>query len=99
MSQERRRPMKAKLSSRLSPGAKKQLLSAREGEVLHSLLQVAPTANVPGLCQELEAVGAAVRSWMEETRLMSIDIPAERLADVADLQGVTYVEAGTKYFR
>ena len=89
--------MKTKLSSRLSPGAKKQLLSAREGEILHSLLQVSPTADVPSLRQDLAAVGAAVRSWMEETRLMSVDIPAERLTEVADFRGVTYVEAATKY--
>ena len=91
--------MKARLSSRLSPGAKKQLLGAAEGDRFHGLLQVAPTANLPVLRRELAAVGATIQSWMEEARLMSVDVPAARLAEVADLQGVTYVEAGTRYSR
>lgn len=91
--------MKVKLSSRLSPGAKKQFLTARSGEVFQGLLQIAPTADLPNLHQELEAVGASVQSWMEETRLMRVEVPTERLAEVADLRDVTYVEAGTKYQR
>ena len=89
--------MKTRLSSRLSPGAKKQFLSAGTGDTFQGLLQVAPTADIPSLHRELAAVGGTVRSWMEETRLMSVEIPAERLPEVADFQGVTYVEAGTKY--
>ena len=91
--------MKAKLSSRLSPQAKRQFLTAAEGDVFHGLLQIAPTADVSGLRQDLTEVGATVQSWMEETRLMSVDVPAERIGDVADLHGVTYVEAGTRYSR
>lgn len=91
--------MKAKLSSRLSPTAKKQLLSAREGDMCQGLLQIAPAADVPSLRRDLAAVGASVQSWMEETRLMSVQVPAERLGEVADLQGVTYVEAAGKYQR
>jgi len=91
--------MIARLSSRLSPGAKKQLMGAADGELFHGLLQVAPTADVPVLRRELAAAGATIKSWMEEARLMSIDVPADRLAEVADLRGVTYVEAGTRYSR
>jgi hypothetical protein len=91
--------MKARLSSRLSPGAKKQLLSAGQGQVLKSLLSVAPAADVRDLRRELAACGATVHSWMEEARLLSVDIPVERLAEVADLPGVVYVEAETRYSR
>lgn len=91
--------MKVKLSSRLSPGAKKEFLAARGAEVFHGLLQVAPAADLPDLRQNLAAIGGTVQSWMEEARLMSVDVPARRLPEVADLKGVTYVEAGSKYSR
>ena len=89
--------MKVHLSSRLSPGAKKRLLGAAPGEVVRCLLSVAPAADVGELQRALAERGATVGSWVEETRLLSADVPAERLGEVADLPGVVYVEAATGY--
>jgi len=91
--------VKTRLSGRLSPGAKKRLLAAAPGDVVRCLLSVAPAADVEALRRALAEHGATVQSWLEETRLLSADVPAERLAEVADLPGVVYVEAATGYSR
>lgn len=90
--------MKTRLSGRLSPAAKKQLLTGA-GRPVQALLQVAPVADLPALCEQLAALGAAAGSWMEETRLLSAEVPADRLAEVAELEGVVYVDAATAYRR
>jgi hypothetical protein len=91
--------VKTRLSSRLSPGAKKRLLAAVPGEVVRCLISVAPATDVDGLRRALAERGATVHSWVEETRLLTAEIPAERLAEAGDLPGVVYVEAATGYSR
>jgi hypothetical protein len=90
--------MKTRLSGRLSPEAKKRFLTAAE-EPVSALLQVAPTADLPALRASLEAAGGRLGSWMEETRLLSVEIAAGRLEEVADLPGVAYVDAATAWRR
>jgi len=66
---------------------------------VNALLQVAPTADLPALRTSLEACGGRVGSWMEETRLLSVELPAGQLGEVADLPGVVYVDAATAWRR
>lgn len=95
----RRPSMKHRLSNRLSPAAKKAALTAPPGEPVHVLLQVAAGTDPEALRRGLEALGAKVSSWMEETHLLAAAVPASRLEEAADLPGITYVEAGAAYRR
>jgi hypothetical protein len=91
--------MKYRISSKLSPKAKKALLTAREGQRLSCLLEVSPSRNVQGLRRELEALGGEIKSWTEETHSMSVEMDASNLEDLANLEGVVYVETGERYSR
>lgn len=89
--------MKHRLSNRLSPGAKKRFLAGAPEEPVRCLLQVAPAADAPALRRGVEALGGTVQSWMTETRLLGVQVPAGTLAALADLPGVAYVDAETPY--
>jgi hypothetical protein len=89
--------MALRLPNNLSPRARKRLLMARVGEVDRALIQVAPTANLDKLQRWVHEAGGTVRSWSDETRLMSVDLPAYRFGDLAAFDGVDYVEVGGRY--
>lgn len=89
--------MKHRLSSRLSPRAKKMALTGGEEVPVRALIQVAPAADPDELRGALAAVGAEAGSWSSETRLLVAEIPAGALARVAELPGVVYVEAESPY--
>jgi hypothetical protein len=89
--------MAVRLPGNLSPRAKKRLLMAGEDEVDRALVEVAPTANIAKLRRWVHEAGGTVRSWTDETRLMSIELPARRFGDLAALDGVDYVEVGGKF--
>ena len=91
--------VKARLSRRLSPQARKLVLRQSREESVRALVQVAPTADLEALRAELEGHGAKVSSWMEETRLLTIEVDVGHLAEVAELPGVTYVDVATAYRR
>lgn len=86
-----------KLSSKLSPKAKKALLSAEGGEQVSCLLQIAPSQNVNALRRQVESLGGTIRSWMEETHLLSVDLDASQLNQLVDMDGVIYIETGERY--
>jgi hypothetical protein len=88
--------MNYKLSNKLSPRAKKAMLMAGEGQRLSCLLQVSPSRNVQKLRRELEEMGGSIKSWTEETHLMSVEMDASHLSDMADLEGVVYIETGER---
>jgi len=89
--------MKHKLSGNMSPKAKKTFLrSASEGRVA-SLLQMASNADEMRLRQGVENLGGKVRAWQPEMGTATADIDANRLAELAELDGVVYVEVGESY--
>ncbi|MCH9647322.1 MAG: hypothetical protein K0U98_03725 [Deltaproteobacteria bacterium] len=89
--------MRFRLSRRLSPAAKKALLRRDPEELLGALLDLTAAAEVEGFAEALEALGGSVSCSLPETHQLSVEIPAGRLADLADLRGVAHVELGTPY--
>lgn len=85
------------LPRNLSPRAKKSLLTATGDEVVRVLVQVAPIADDDALEQQIVEVGGTVGSRIGETRQLTVDLPARRLGELADLDGVVYVETGEPY--
>lgn len=88
-----------KLPRSLSPKAKKRFLTAPADEPVRCLLQVARADDERPLRQRIEALGGTVQAWMEETRQMTVTLPAGRLGEVADEDAVVYVETGETYRR
>lgn len=91
-------PMAQKLSSKLSPKAKKAVLMGAGGAVV-GLVQMAPNAERADLEREVHALGGSVESWTAEAGLAAIEIPTARLNELAELDGVVYVEIGERYQR
>lgn len=91
--------MSLPLSKRLSPSAKKIVLRATGDEKVSSLVQVAPSINYAAFCQGVQQRGGAVRSWLPEANLATVEIGVSHLSELADMNGVVYVEAGQTYRR
>jgi hypothetical protein len=65
--------------------------------VVSGLVRLTPSADVADLQAKIAALGGKVRASMTEADLLSVEVPASRLSDLADLPGVSYVEAGERY--
>lgn len=91
-------PMAQNLSSKLSPKAKKAVLLGAEEPVV-CLVQLGPAAERADLERNVRALGGSVQSWNAETDLAAIEISTSRLSELAELDGVVYVEVGERYQR
>lgn len=91
-------PMAQRLSSKLSPKAKKAVLMDSGGAVV-GLVQMAPSTERADLEQEVRRLGGNVESWIADTGLAAIKIPTAQLNELAELDGVVYVEIGERYQR
>ena len=58
---------------------------------------MAPTADPAELRRQVAELGGTVHAWLGETSLLSLELPASRLGELAGLDGVVYVEAGEPY--
>ena len=85
------------LSNRLAPSAKKLQMRSSESDRVSSLVQVAPSIDPETFRREVAARGGVIRSWIDQANLITIEIAARRLSELADLAGVVYVEAAQTY--
>lgn len=85
------------LSSRLGPSAKKLQLRSPESTRVSSLVQVAPSIDPEVFRREVAERGGVIRSWLDQANLITVEIGARRLSELADLPGVVYVEAAQTY--
>jgi hypothetical protein len=83
--------------SKLSPKLRKVALKASSDALVRCLVELAPGADEAALERALTSLGAQTRSRSTEARLLTIDIPANRLSALDDIQGIVYVEAGERY--
>ena len=85
------------VSSRLAPAAKRLYMRSKGNEMVSSLVQVAPSIDADAFRRDVERSGGSIRSWLKDTNVVSVDIDATRLSELADLPGVVYVETGQPY--
>lgn len=85
----------AKLSSKLSPKAKKCVLAGAAST--GALVEVGAGFGAEETVQRLRDAGATQVSWVNKPRLLSIEIPSAGLPAVANLEEVVYVEAAETY--
>jgi hypothetical protein len=85
------------LSRRLAPSAKKVLLHSPRHATVASLVQVAPSIDPEAFRLKVEQAGGSIRSWLAGASVVSVEIEAGRLSELADLPGVVYVETGQPY--
>ncbi len=84
-------------SSRLGPSARKLQLRSTETDRVSSLVQVAPSIDPDSFRREVADRGEVIRTWLDHANLITVEIPARRLSELADLPGVVYVEAAQAY--
>lgn len=89
--------MTKRLPRNLSPKAKYRLIRAEADERVRTVVMVAPTANSECLSRDVAALGGTTRSWSDETRLLTVELPAVQLGNLAELDGVVHVDADDIY--
>ncbi|HKM55490.1 MAG TPA: hypothetical protein VJY33_18950 [Isosphaeraceae bacterium] len=85
------------LSKHLGPSAKKIAMRSVGDERVSTLIQVAPSIDRQAFQGQVAANGGTVQSWMPEASLVTVEISAKHLSELADMKGVVYVEASQKY--
>jgi hypothetical protein len=89
--------MGQRLPRRLSPKAKYRLLRAGADDRVRTLVAVAAVADSDDLISRVTALGGTARSWNRETMLLTVDLPAVQLGNLAELDGVVHVDAEDVY--
>ena len=89
--------MKYKLSNKLSPRAKKLFLKSASNQPVPLLIQFASTLSVSELIDEIKELGGTYRNYIGEGNLLTVELEPAKLNQLAELRGVTYIEAQTKY--
>jgi hypothetical protein len=89
-------PMSQKLSNKLSPQAKKAVMLGSD-QLVVALVQMAPAADRVGTVHSLQALQAVLRSWSNATGIATVELRADKLDRLADLEGVVYIEIGERY--
>ncbi len=85
-----------RLSPKFSPKLRRTLLKPSPG-LVRSLIELAPSADEQQFRDHMQPLGAQVRSWSQQGRVATVDIPSEHLSQLGDLDEVVYVEAGEQY--
>ena len=89
--------MSQSLSKHLGPSAKKIAMRSVGDERVSTLIQVAPSIDRQAFQGQVAANGGTVQSWMPEASLVTVEISAKHLSELAEMKGVIYVEASQKY--
>ncbi len=89
--------MKDRLSRRLSPAAKKAFLLSAPEAPIRALVEVVAPEFVEELKARFEEEGATLTRWTQGTRLLTLEATAGLLPDLAQLEGVLYIDVATKF--
>ncbi|SDZ24590.1 hypothetical protein SAMN05660209_05162 [Geodermatophilus africanus] len=89
--------MAQRLPRKLSPKAKLRLVRAGVDERVRTLVKTAGVADPDDLVSRVTALGGTTRSWDRETGLLTVDLPAVQLGNLAELDGVVQVDADDGY--
>lgn len=89
--------MPERLPRRLSPKAKYRLVRTGADERVRTLVKVAAIADPDDLMSRVAALGGSTRSWNKETGLLTVELPAVQLGNLAELDGVVQVDADDVY--
>lgn len=88
--------MKRRLSSRLSPQAKKMILRSPQ-QTVTGMLELAATGDAEQVQQTVESCGGKMRATPDGSSTVTFEIGAAHLAELADLEGVVYVSTEERY--
>lgn len=90
--------MTQQLPRNLSPRAKRRLVRATtRDDRVRSVVMVAATADSEDLTRSVAALGGTAQSWSGETGLLTVELPAAALGNLAELNGVVHVDADDVY--
>ena len=90
--------MSHRLSRKLSPKAKKLLLTEScQHEKMSFLIRVSPDRSVEEICRAIRSLDGKCRTVLEETDLLIVELEAGKLSTLAQIEGVVYIEPATPY--
>ena len=89
--------MKRRLPKNLSPQLKARYLKAQPTDLIQVFIQIASPTVWSDLRPQLDAQGVRIGPWINELQLLSAQIPASHLLQVATLKGIVYIEADSRY--
>lgn len=82
-------------SSKLSPNARKAIIRKAEIDTVQAAIELAPGITPLDLSVTPEQLGATVLGWSENSRILSVSIDPAHLLELADNNGITYIQVGS----
>lgn len=79
---------------KMSPNAKKAVLTEAASTRVLATVEVRAGVASDELDEHLARLEATRRGWSATSRLLTIEIPAGRLQELAELREVTYLQVG-----
>ena len=83
-------------TSKLSPEARKAIVRGGDGNEVRALVELAPGFSPESLDVTPQQLEAKTLGWSEASRMLSISINPARLAELAGVRGVTYIQVDSK---
>jgi|GEM_PF-4577230 len=91
--------MKQRLPRSLGPKAKRFILKEAPDAVASCMVEFAPNAERNAVDTKLKQLNGKIRSWDASSRIMTVEIPAAKLPELANLDLIVYVELAARYMR
>jgi hypothetical protein len=92
-------PTRHRLSKRLSPQAKKAVLTSPPEALVLVMAEIGSVTQLAAVRRELARLAAVERSWSAESRLLTLETRVGDLAALAAVAGVVHVDLAAAYRR
>lgn|GEM_PF-4767422 len=83
-----------KMSQLLSPQAKQTAMLSPPGTVVTAMVTVTASLEQTRFVEEIAKAGGELQSWSDENHIANVQLEAEKLEELAKIDGVIYIESG-----
>ena len=81
---------------KLTPRARKLLLSADGGRHVEALVSLAPSVDPGDFKEDVERIGACLTAFLDDSHMATVDLEIQQLPELAEIRSVVYIEAEEK---
>ncbi len=89
--------VKFRLPRNLGPRAKHQLICNSAKQNVLCTVEIASNLTPTAIKEDLNALEVTIRYWSSTTHLLTVELPANRLLDLAVLKDIIFVELAQQY--
>jgi len=82
------------MSQLLSPQAKQTAMLSPPGTVVTAMVTVTASLEQTRFVEEIAKAGGELQSWSDENHIANVQLEAEKLEELAKIDGVIYIESG-----